>query len=96
MLYAQFTNADLVKVSHAMMGIMETFDNLTYRLNRGEKCAAIAAVFKAMVDGDLGEQTSLGEILGVPGTMASEAKRMHIPEYGAAVNYVQRELTSIR
>ncbi len=96
MLYVQFTNPDLDKVAKGMMAVMECFDVLPQRPNRGEKCAILAACFKAMMDGDMGDEISPGAALDIVSTMEKEAKRTKIPEFGAAVNYVKRELTSLR
>ena len=96
MVYTQLTNSNLKVVSEGMIALASAFDKLEaegkIRLSTGERCAVVAGMFYAMLEGRLKNKTTAGGLMEVMAHMQEEAKRMHIPEFGGAVRYVQNEL----
>jgi hypothetical protein len=96
MIYTMLTNANLKEVSSAMIEMVSTFDKMeaqgNIRLNTGERCAVIAGLFYAMMEGRMGKKATPAHMMEVMNGMRHDAIRTRVPEFGGAIRYVQGEL----
>ena len=94
MIYTQMTNANLGKVGEGMMKVAEAMDIHALQLNAGEKVAVITGLFEALVcpGSPLWGKSLASDLLDVATSMRREAKITKRPEYGAAVQYIQKEI----
>ena len=94
MLYTQMTNANLAKVGEGMVKMMESLDYSTLGMNPGEKAACIVGLHRALTGKGsplYGKATCIDlEVIADNMRMAAHHKKL--PEYGAAVKYVQKEI----
>lgn len=81
-------NSNVVRVSQGMMGIINTLDNYT----KSEKHAIIAGVFNCLYNHKLAPERSVSDVMLAVDSMRHDCKLKHLPEFGAAENYIKGEL----
>lgn len=81
-------NADVVKVSQGMIKVMEVLEHFS----KPEKYAIVSAVFNCMYNNKFHGKKTVTDLMGAADSMRSECKRLKIPEFGGAEQFIQGEL----